>query len=76
MPSAPGAFFVSLLVDETRIGKVGLKKVISVEIKQLIREALTALPQRQHEVVSLRLLRGHSFKEIARLLDMKGGKAD
>ncbi len=47
------------------------RRMMDREIKRHLKEALLSLPPRQQEVVSLRLLKGLSFKEISHLLDMK-----
>ena len=56
---------------EKGTGNTPEKRLISREIKEHIKEALFSLPPRQQVVVSLRLLYGLSFKEIADYLDIK-----
>ncbi len=45
--------------------------MLASEIKHYIKLALDSLPPRQRQVVTLRLLKGFSFKEIANLLEIK-----
>ena len=47
------------------------RELLKKEIKESIKKAIMNLPPKQHMVVSLRLLKGLSFKEIAKHLDMK-----
>ncbi len=56
---------------EKGTGNTPEKRLISREIKEHIKEALLSLPPRQQVVVSLRLLNGLSFKEIADYLEIK-----
>ncbi len=47
------------------------KSLIKREIKDSVKKAIMNLPPKQHLVVSLRLIKGMSFKEISRHLNIK-----
>jgi len=63
--------FEHWMVQENNPKAIPERTVLLSEIKHYIKLALDSLPPRQHQVVSLRLLSGHSFREIANLLEIK-----
>ena len=47
-----------------------LERTSANEISKLIQQAISNLPERQKDVIQLRDIEGHSYKEIAKLLEI------